>query len=668
MKRAWCLLFLALIGARPAQAQLWGLPGWANNAVRDAATVRPPEGTDAWVLLDQTLVSYRGAGELRKTRTRVVRVLSKQGVGEGTYRSLGFGKTATKNRKLKGWNLRPDGSTRKIDRDDLVSIDADLYVERTVSSAVSSEATLPDVEVGSILAFESQETLKLPMGPVDLIFPLEQNPIRRYVLEVEIDLAFLSVSKEKLISFRLEPRNLKVWAGTVQQGERLVEMTDVPAWPKDESWAVTGLEHEPFISLRFDDPLMTGCPDLSNWDSYAKWVQKNYSPKIEKVHPVPTEGLGLRDALVRLGHWMQGSLSYRQVYLSLERGWVPEFSVETLRRRYGDCKDLTTCLLGGARALQLEGSPVTARLGRGRIPVDAPVNAYLFNHIIAAIRLEHSLGFPAEVQTPRGRFLLVDATAQTTPLGWLPTAHRGARLMICTAEGATWVDVPDSALELEKVDYRLEGQISPEGVLTGTLRIVESGNALGLQGIAKSDGAKGLQRALLGFAPQAMPTLWEVASIKPPVQPGDPFETILRIEYAGAQVKKGSEWELNLPCVVAVPPPFKRSKQNRRFPIGVTQGIEYRWEASLQIGTEVTPVRADGRLTTPLRKAAWKATIIKPGLLKLTLDHQRAPAYWGLEEQDAGLETLRKDRSNLLRFMEESLAFVPTPGTASGHK
>ncbi len=667
MSRMIALLFLLLAGAWPVRAQFWGLPNWADSAVRDSATRMPPEGEDAWILLDQTLVSYRGAGELRKIHTRVVRVLTKQGRDEGTFLSRGFGKTVSKIQKLKGWNLRPDGSTRKIDRDDLVSIDADAFAGRTVSTEVLSAATLPDVEVGCIIAFESQETLKLPLGPVDLVFPLESHPIRRYILEVGVDLPFRTTSREELLSVRVDSRNLNAWASVIRQSDRLVELEDLPALPKDEPWAAAGLEQVPFVSLRFQDPALTVCPDLSNWDGYAKWIHQRYAPMIEKVQPVPMEGVSARDALVRLSQWMRTSLVYRMVYLSPERGWIPERSTETLRRRYGDCKDLATCLLGGASALRLDGSPVLARLGQGRIPGDAPVNPFLFNHVIAAIRLDQSLGFPAEVQTPRGRFLLVDPTSRTTPLGWLPVGHRGARLMICTAEGATWVEVPDSALDRERVEYHLEGQISSEGVLTGTLRILESADALGLQSIAQAEGAKGLKQHSLRFAPQALPAHWEVVSIRPPMQPEDPFETILKIEYSGARIQKGGEWELNLPALVRPPAPLKRTKAKRRFPIEVPPGVDYHWTASLKVGTEASPVCASGRLATPLREATWKASS-QGGMLDLALDHRQKPVRWEIKDQDAGLQALRKDRSDCLRFLEEALAFQPGQGPATGHK
>jgi hypothetical protein len=666
MMRPW-LLGLLLFATPLVHAQFWGLPGWAEQVVKEASAQKPPEAADAWILLDQTMVTYRGAGEVRKTHTRVAKILTKAGLGEGIFLSRGIGKAVSKIKKLRGWNLRPDGSIRRIDRDDLVSIDADAFENRTISTAVLSGATLPDLEVGSIVAFESQETLKLPMGPVDIVFPVEHHPIWRYLLQLEVDLSFSSSSREKLLSVHVDTRNLKNWAAAVRQSDRLVELEEVCAWPKDEPWAATGLESEPFICLRFDDPLQGSGPSLSTWDTFAKWIYQRYAPMIETIQPVSLEGLGPRDALIRLSQWMRSALTYRMVYLSPERGWVPEHSAETIRRRYGDCKDLATCLLGGARALKLEGSPVLSRLARGRIPADAPVNPYYFNHAIAAIRLDQPLGFPAEVQTPRGRFLLVDATARTTPLGWLPVGHRGARLLICTPEGGIWVDVADSALEREKVDCRIEGQVSPDGILKGTVRIRESADALGLQSTALTEGAKGLQKASLRFAPQAMPARWEVKSVQLPIRPEDPFEATLVIECAGVRLQKGQEWELNLPFLVKAPAPIKRTRVKRHFPIDLPPGVDFHWSAAIEVGNEVRLVRTHGRLGSPFREATWKASS-RGEALELALDHQRKPAHWSVEDQDAGLEALRKDRNDYLLFLEEILAFRLGPGSASGHK
>jgi hypothetical protein len=651
---------ILLLPYQSLQAQLWGLPTWVEEAAKAAEHSPTPVGADAWVLLDHTMLTYRGEGEIRKTRTRVVRIITQRGESEGTFLSRGLGQKVSKIRKLKGWNLRPDRAITRLDRDDLVSIDADAFENRTVSPDTLALATLPSVQPGSLIAFESQESIRFPLGPIDLIFPLETCPIFHYRLEWGLDLPLLSSRKEtKTVS--LQTRNLLPWSPEVHQGDRFIEIRNLPGRPTHEPWASAGLETLPYISVVFHDPFLTGCPSLADWNEYGRWVYHQYSALAEKVMPVPLDGKNPKNALLALVTWMRASLSYRQVYLSAERGWIPERSTETLRRRYGDCKDLATCLIAGARSASLEGWPTLARVNRGSIPRDAPVHPYLFNHVITAIHLEQSLGFPAEVETPCGRFLLIDPTSRTTPVGLLPAIHRNGRLLLCGPEGAVWVEVPDFALERERVDYRIEGTVSVSGWMKGRLTIAESGDALGLRSTALLQGDKVLRDRTLQLSTQALPPSWVIEASPLPNDPARPFVVTIAFECANAMVLKGNEWTLALPAFPKPPPPVNRTAGERHFPIDVPKGFDARWEVHLGVeGMGELLVGPPAQISTVLRDAEWKASAHERAL-DLVLEVRSKPAHWPPTEQEKAFKALKQDRGEFMQFLENALNFQVKP-------
>ena len=124
MKRVAGLLLLSAANLF-AGWKISKLPDWAQAYALAATTEKPPEDAEAWVLLDRTEFAYMGNGEIRRRHFRLVQVLGEKGTGEGVYALHGLGGNSSRIKKLKGWNLRPDDTVTKVDRDDLVLFDSD---------------------------------------------------------------------------------------------------------------------------------------------------------------------------------------------------------------------------------------------------------------------------------------------------------------------------------------------------------------------------------------------------------------------------------------------------------------------------------------------------------------------------------------------------------------
>ncbi|HJV91091.1 MAG TPA: hypothetical protein VJ623_12360 [Holophagaceae bacterium] len=603
---------------------------------------------DAWVLFDRTEFAYRGDGEIRKKQYRIVQVFTDRAASECVFIRHGLGKGASRVAKLKGWNLRDDGHLYTVDKDYLITADLD-------SGAVTSEqgalAVLPGVRAGSIVAWESSEQIRHPMGPQALTYIMEPYPIGRYELEWGTGNWFTGGSNAVP---HLAIDHFDGWfKSPVERTESRIRIQDVPPIPRDWVLAPDARNALPWVSVRFEDAkLQTLNP--RTWDDVARWYSKTFGALAEPLLP---EGMGKgegRDGLVALGEWMRKELAYRQVYLDPTRGWVPVSAKETHRRRFGDCKDLTMAAIAGAKGLGFEAVPVLCRVANGRLESQEPPSAFAFNHVIAAIRLDHGLGFPAEVDTPSGRFLLFDPTQRTTPLGQMPISHAGRSLLMCLPEGGVWINVPEGALEPAGIEADWEGTLETDGSLKGTLVLLERGNAWGLRETLESEGERGLQEMLprrLHFPVDADWSLLVDSKTRRAVD----LEVRIRVEMPRGGRLEPEQGQYRLPLTLPLPPPAAR------FGVAAPWPLEWGAPPSLTLRARTTfPWDLSGRSdqSQQLDGLVGSCTLMtKASGRTLTTEWRCRPKGFKVEGQEANrtVEVVRLERNRWNRAMRQSL-------------
>ncbi|MBL0209927.1 MAG: hypothetical protein IPQ13_03290 [Holophagaceae bacterium] len=653
MKRAACLLALSA-------AELFGgwkigkLPDWAQAYALAATTEKPPEDADAWVLLDRTEFAYVGNGEIRRRHFRLVQVLGEKATGEGVYSRHGLGGSSSRIKKLRGWNLRPDDTVTRVDRDDLVLFDSDSGGK--VSTTHVSMAALEGVVKGSFVAFESQEMERMPMGAVAYAMPMETHPVRRWEVEFAKEGGWFSgVTTPK--ELRVTGYHFAPWLQEpVFKAYQSIRLENVPAIPKHESALPNWHNVLPRVEVVCVDDA-EGLPDLNNWEGFARWVASKYKAK-NKATAIPgVAGMGL-DGLRAASRWMSRELTYKQVYLTPDRGWIPEESGEVVRKRYGDCKDLTSCLSGAASQLGFKAYPVLARIMEGRIEESEALNPYLFNHVISAIRLDKSLGLPAEVETTKGRFLLVDPTSRLTQLGWLPPAHRRGRVLICTEDGAAWAQIPDLAVEPSSMTQRLEASVDASGRMTGTLTFREVGDAWGLRSAGLHGTRKDLEKFLLNLLDLPSNAKTVLGPLGDPLDLGRPLEVQLSLDVPEVLLREGGDLVLRNICLPNTPEPIQKLGIPRQFPVHLDASSSRTFEAVLTFANPLAPVSPEQVLETPFRKTTWKAR--QEGNKVHMAFHQERPSVdFPFSQREEGVKQQRKDRSALKRFVDDALSFKP---------
>lgn len=655
------LALLLLAFAQPLVARSFGsLPDWAEAAIQKAEASKPPPDADRWVILDRTEFAYTGDGEVRTHRFRVVKVLSDRGRDAATFVLMGLGGGASKVKKLKGWNLRPNGEMEKLESDHVIAIE-NAGNSNGVDNSRLTGATLGRVVKGSYVAFESLQSFQNPTGPAGMAFPLEQDPVFRWEFAAaKHEGWFTNLSG---VGVAMDVRHFKPWISAYKEvpGEE-IDADNLPALPKDEKAEPWPWNAVPRVQVRFLDPALHDSLDLKTWDGIASWIEKSYLAHAD-ASAIP--GLAAHhdvEGLKAISSWMSRELIYKQVYLSPERGFVPLDAADVVRRRYGDCKDLASCFIAAAKAAGFKAYPVLARIVEGRIEPDEPISVAAFNHMIAAVRLDHPLGLPAEVETPAGRFLLVDPTARLTPFGVLPQEHRGGRVMLCAGQAGTWITIPDAAIEPSMLKVTLEARVDGSGRLEGTARLDESGDAEGLRSAALSMTPKDLKAYVLDHL-IAIPSdgILEIQGHGDPLDLSKPFHMDVRLVHPRGVTFTTDEADLDALGIFRLQPGvIQPGGQARRYPVEQRASARLEVEAELHFPGAVAPFLPEKSLTGPFRNLSWSAKAVAAGTgttVSLNLDSRLKPVYFGFGEQEQGVAAWSKYRKESRAFLDDALAF-----------
>ncbi|MDJ0837802.1 MAG: hypothetical protein QNK37_14900 [Acidobacteriota bacterium] len=486
---AWILLFTLTLSSLAAD-----LPDWAETASDGFNPADVSADAELVCLLDQRTITLESSSK-RMIRHRVVYLVLKNG---GVNKASVFLEaTDPESRKLvrfQGYHRNQAGTVTRIGRKDVVMVNSS---GDELTREMDAVAELDHVSIGSITAFESVIEDKAPM-PV-----FEYTLGRTYpVTGFSIDVAANGVPFE----FRfhnMESANL----APVRNGNRV----SVPNLPVYAGGINTGWETLPRISLIVDK---TAHPFYLSWDDLSRWYHRKVLAANPELSGKAMAALSEKAIFKEAAAQIKSKVSYRQRYLSADRGWTPEKGEEVMRRGYGDCKDMVSCMMLELGKRGHAAAPVLANIGDGARTTSDDAPGPYFNHLIVAVPLAEPMGMDAEVTVNGKSWLLYDPTSPQTPIGKLPAHYRDRSLLICRKEGAAWIDVPEGALVKEGLLIRAGGLLDRDNGLRGTLRITEYGDAGGLRTTIANSNAYNLKQAVRELLD--IPAVVEITAVDEP--------------------------------------------------------------------------------------------------------------------------------------------------------
>ena len=162
-----------------------------------------------------------------------------------------------------------------------------------------------------------------------------------------------------------------------------------------------------------------------------------------------------------ISRYVQKELHYEAIEFG-RRAYIPKTARETLRDRYGDCKDHAVLLYSMLNAVDIPAELALVNINRKVLP--GLPNVDQFDHMIVAVPHE-------------GGRLFIDATDKDHYLGPLPPRYMAGNRALIIGESSQLVEIPD----FEPGDSTLQVARDIERASRNEIRVREIGTFSGLQ-------------------------------------------------------------------------------------------------------------------------------------------------------------------------------------------
>jgi hypothetical protein len=455
LRRSLFLGVFALILAPAHAADAWDGPAFATPAhelLQAASAITRERPNDVLVLLDERTFVFDAQHRVTHTSRLIYRVDSPAGVENWAASSAHWQPWHQARPVIRARVVTTDGREHQIDQD-LLSDAGTRNNGQVYDDDHTLEGPLPAVAIGAVVEEEITTRDEQPFFAAGSVFreyvgravPTLRT---RIIIDAPESLPLKHVTRLLPNAQVKESRAAGRVRWVVEQGvvDEMDEMeanlpSDEPGWPSVEfasgaSWenvaSVYGGMTEPRV--RNDDAR----PLLSGLKAPAPAASNEYIGKIvERLHR-EVRYTGIEFGAARL---------------------IPEYPSETLRRRFGDCKDKSTLLVAALRASGIDAYLALLSAGDDEdVSPDLP-GFGMFDHAI--------------VYVPRagGNDLWIDATAEYTRVGTLP-AQDSDRLALIIRPGTSALTrtPPQRAADNRQVETRdfFLAEYGPARVLEST--------------------------------------------------------------------------------------------------------------------------------------------------------------------------------------------------------
>jgi transglutaminase-like putative cysteine protease/tetratricopeptide (TPR) repeat protein len=450
------LVLALLLASLPAlAADPWEAPAFsaAPATVAGAAAALPtPAGAEVEVLLEEGSFAYDAQGRETSTSRLVYRVLTQEGAKSWASVGVGYSPWHEERPQVRARVITPDGKEHPLDPATLVDSTPAEEEPETLSDRRLLHGPLPAISEGAVVEqlITLHETQSLfSSGSARRFFFGKEVPVRRVRLTLEVPqgtpLHFVARG------VRVKPRREEVQGRTrlvFEQGPLAPVESPEPFQPAD----AVSFPHVAFSTGR-------AWSDLAH--RYHETVEAQLAgAELERTAKELAGSETRREVVVaRLTKWVHAQVRYTSLQFG-EAAVVPRQPAEVLKRRYGDCKDLSTLLVGLLRASGIPASVALLRTGQEDVQESLP-GFGLFDHAIVYVP-----GKPA---------LWIDATDAFSPPGELPVMVQGRLALVASPGTQGLVRTPTSSANSNGSITTREVSLSEHGAS----RIVEVKDSTG---------------------------------------------------------------------------------------------------------------------------------------------------------------------------------------------
>ncbi len=401
------LLFLA---TQMGATEIWSRPAFTVDAAtlrQEAETVKAEKHSETTVLLNDLDFSFDEAGKLVTTRRLIYRIENQEGVEHWAETSGRWEAWHQAKPEIKARVITSDGSVHWLDPKTLNDVPVHESAPDTYSDERKYGGPLPAVAPGAII---EEEVVVRDTSPL-----FSPGTVHRWGLAwtVPVNKTHVMITHPESVPLHYQVHLLPDATVTksTQNGLETITLEQGPLSAYTEQ-----VDHVPADLVLFPEI------EFSTGTSWQQLASEYARLSDDKVRPSDVQTL---IAKIDLKHGSRNDIIRRIVaalhknvrYTGVEFGessLVPQFPSETLKRKYGDCKDKAMLLVTMLRGAGIPANLVLLDSGPGRdVSTDLP-GMGMFDHAIVYVPTS---GPDSE--------LWIDATAQYSQVGTLPWMDYG---------------------------------------------------------------------------------------------------------------------------------------------------------------------------------------------------------------------------------------------------
>jgi transglutaminase-like putative cysteine protease/Flp pilus assembly protein TadD len=436
----------------------WNLPRFGEDAgalYKAASEVTTKAGTEVVVLDDEEKYVFDADGKAVHTKYLVYKVLTQGGAEGWDEMSVDWQPWNEEKPTLRARVITPDGAVHVLDQKTISDAPAKDDDEKVYGDTQVRRAPLPAIAPGSVVEEEDVTKESAPFfgaGVVERTYFGRPVPVRQAKLTLDFPNA-LPVRYTLQLLPEMKPQRSEA-DGRVQ-----VEFVQRGMEPLDKAERLLPSEVPSFPAVTF----ATGASWQAVAAGYAKLVDDKAETKDVRavVEQVVKGKSTAEEKAAAIVEYLNREIRYTGVEFG-DAAIVPHTPAETLKRKYGDCKDKATLEVTMLRAAGVPAYVALLNAGsREDVEKDLP-GMGMFDHAI--------------VYVPGSPDWWIDATDEYAGLGQVPSSDQGRQALVARAETTGLIRIPEAQSAANRVVENREFYLAE----SGPARVVETTTVSGV--------------------------------------------------------------------------------------------------------------------------------------------------------------------------------------------
>jgi transglutaminase-like putative cysteine protease/predicted Zn-dependent protease len=471
LRRVSVCLFVASLfwvhetpGVAQQNQPIWNAPHFSVPAkdLYDAISQVPvSDGANVVLFDDDESFSFDEAGRLTHVGHYIYKILTAKGAEAWDNLSVGWDPWHEMRPVIRARVIEPNYSEHNLDPSAITEEPARGGDYKTYSDGKRFRAPLPAIAAGVVV---EEEYLERETEP----FFAPGRVGRSFFGHTQVPVTHSSAVFEAPVSLplRIETHLLpNVHASRVEVNGRITTTYDIGSLESIEAQD-PNLAPDEFVFPEID--YATGASWQSVAAEYSKIVDSRAKP--ESVQSIVDRLVAgkrtVQEKEAAILDFVDGEVRYTGIEFG-EAAIVPHNPEDTLRLKYGDCKDKATLLVTMLRAAGIQAYVALLNAGsRLDVPANLP-GMGLFDHAIVYVprgNLNVRADYDGPVPGPPA--LWIDATDQYARLGQLPINDQGRHALIARPDSTSLTTTPESSSRENVVLEQREIRLSENGPAT----------------------------------------------------------------------------------------------------------------------------------------------------------------------------------------------------------